>query len=80
MAESRDSRYLWIAPDAARGLARRIAVAGDRLSRVEGRPHPERPDEGIVWSVILKDEEGQELGAADAPLNDTWWCPPICPK
>lgn len=77
MADARE-RFLWIGPDAARALARRIAIAGDRLARVEGRPHPEHPETGIVWSVVLKGDDGLAAASGEAPLNDTWWCPPIC--
>lgn len=79
MADARE-RYLWVGKDAGLELARRILRAGDRFVRAEARPHPAHPEDGLVWRVVERGpDDAPTVMAEENALNDTWWCPPICP-
>lgn len=79
-SDAKRTAYLWVGRAAGQELARRIARAGDRFVRAEAHPHPQHPD-GVLWRVIVRDDlAGVEVQqAAEVALNDSWWCPPVCP-
>ena len=72
---------IWIGRAGGQEMARRIARAGARFLRAEGRPNPADPA-AYLWRVIERGDDGAErVTLADdgsEEFNDSWLCPPRC--
>lgn len=77
----KQTAFVWIGREGGQEMARRTVRAGTRFLRWEGHTNPTEPD-AYLWTMIVRgDDGGEEIEAVagEAPLNDTWLCPPICP-
>lgn len=75
-------RYRWIRGASVDMLTKRLTEGPvDRVEFHEVEPTPGVEGSGGLHIVVVyaSDETAPHPASAMAPINESWWCPPICP-